>query len=654
MARLLIDNVGNQIRLDRELGRGGEGAVYTIASQAALLAKVYHRPISGAKAQKLAAMVHLGDHDLWEMSAWPKTLLRETPTSPVIGFIMPRVEGERIHHLYGFTSRENLFPKADWRFLVHVARNVAAAMERLHSHGLVVGDINEQSFFVGQDARVRAIDCDSFQVVRNGDLWRCEVGVPTFTPPELQGIDLSKANRTVNHDAFGLAVLIFHLLFISRHPFAGKYLGPGEMSMERAIQECRFAYASWAAAAQMAPPPYALRLGHLPRNVASLFEKAFSPDAGRHDSRPRAREWIQSLDDLERNLKKCSHYSGHFFYESLNCCPWCEIVNAGGPNFFMTASFATVAAVAVSDTDVEAVWRRLNNITFVPPALPSPLNRQSMGIRPRPIPPQLSTERKLSHFFNICIAISITLIVGGIWSGAVFVVGLIALVSFIIVRKSVVSGEYHREVAARLNARRMQGQVVKAVEQRWGELAASTATEFHKHASRGTGLRDAIRNVVRREAEEITKLKTKERGLQLDHFLSRFLLADQKIQGIGPNRKAILQSYGIETAADIQEKPLCQISGFGPVLIDNLLGWRHRLEAKFVFNPHEGISHRDIASVQARHRQEKLRLWSEFRVLPERLAQCAYQQTTVFERLSQQLATERQKLAQIEADAEVR
>jgi hypothetical protein len=51
-------------------------------------------------------------------------------------------------------------------------------------------------------------------VIANGKRFACEVGVETFTPPELQGKNLREVVRTANHDNFGLAIMVFLLLFI--------------------------------------------------------------------------------------------------------------------------------------------------------------------------------------------------------------------------------------------------------------------------------------------------------------------------------------------------------------------------------------------------------------------------------------------------------
>jgi hypothetical protein len=65
-----------------------------------------------------------------------------------------------------------------------------------------------------------------------------------MAPPELQGKRLDQVTRTSNHDSFGMAVLVFNLLFMGRHPFAGKYLGRDDMPMDKAIAQFRFAYSA--------------------------------------------------------------------------------------------------------------------------------------------------------------------------------------------------------------------------------------------------------------------------------------------------------------------------------------------------------------------------------------------------------------------------
>src|SRR5262249_4376713 len=162
-----------------------------------------------------------------------------------------------------------------------------------------------------------------------------------YTPPELQGRSLRGLVRTVNHDRFGLAVVLFQLLFVGRHPYAGRYLGAGDLPFERMIAECRFAYAATARALEMERPPPPPPLGAVSPDLVRLFERAFlrGAEAG---GRPSATEWVEALERFRAQLRPCPADSGHRFPTHLTDCPWCAIAAGGGPNYFLG-----VAAVAL-------------------------------------------------------------------------------------------------------------------------------------------------------------------------------------------------------------------------------------------------------------------------------------------------------------------
>jgi DNA-binding helix-hairpin-helix protein with protein kinase domain len=66
----LYDHLNKPILLGGEVGRGGEGLIYTIQGDTANVAKLYHKPIAGEKAEKLRAMV-VNSLDLSRFTAWP-------------------------------------------------------------------------------------------------------------------------------------------------------------------------------------------------------------------------------------------------------------------------------------------------------------------------------------------------------------------------------------------------------------------------------------------------------------------------------------------------------------------------------------------------------------------------------------------------------
>ncbi|MCH6266581.1 hypothetical protein [Neobacillus citreus] len=75
---------------------------------------------------------------------------------------------------------------------------------------------------------------------------------------------------------------------------------------------------------------------------------------------------------------------------------------------------------------------------------------------------------------------------------------------------------------------------------------------------------------------KVKKLEKDQRNSQLNEYLDRFYIKSSSIDSIGPSRKAVLQSYGIETARDVSKQAVLRVPGFGPSLTNNLVEWREK------------------------------------------------------------------------------
>ena len=103
------------------------------------------------------------------------------------------------------------------------------------------------------------------------------------------------------------------------------------MPIERAIAETRFAYSAWAASHGMRPPPGTLPIDTFGPPIATLFERSFAP-AG-EVARPTAREWVDALEALERDLVECVVSPLHFYPRGTLCC-WCAMEKKSGARLF--------------------------------------------------------------------------------------------------------------------------------------------------------------------------------------------------------------------------------------------------------------------------------------------------------------------------------
>ncbi len=333
------------------IGRGGEGCVYALPGNPQLALKLYHHPDAEREA-KIRDIVKAQLGRSCPQVAFPLDLVH-FGDGRFAGFIMPRATGHHpIHELIAPRSRRQMFPDADWRFLVRVALNVARIVAGVHGAGVVIGDINSAGFLVSRDALVTLIDADSFQVGAH----RCRVGMPEYTPPEIQGTRFEDADRTADHDGFGLAILLFQILALGRHPYAGVLAGR-PLAIDAAIAKGRFAY-SLIREVGTSPPPGTLRLTDLPAGIRLLFERAFAPSGG---ARPTAQEWTRELSLLEGGLVSCPSRPHHAISNLALPCPWCRIEQLAGHTIFPAPAAPPAKSRPVEtalDQDVARALRR--------------------------------------------------------------------------------------------------------------------------------------------------------------------------------------------------------------------------------------------------------------------------------------------------------
>jgi DNA-binding helix-hairpin-helix protein with protein kinase domain len=576
----LLDSKGRPVTLAAELGRGAEGAVYDVREHPGLVAKIYLSPPDKEQAAKLAAMAAGADDRILKLAAWPTDLVLRRGS--LAGFLMPRVSGFRpAFELYGPKLRLKQFAKADWRFLIRAASNTARAFRAVHEAGHVIGDVNERNLIVGQDATVRLIDCDSFQVSSGRKTWFCEVGVPTHQPPEMQALSsYAGFTRTPNHDAFGLAVFVFQTLCLGRHPFSGKFMGAGEPpSIDEAIRGFRYAHGGDQRATQMAPPPGSLPMDALTPTLRRMFDAAFLR-GGSQGGRPEPAQWVGALDELARQLRQCQASPSHHYVSGLASCPWCEI-EARSNTLFFPAVFVTGASGA---DGFMLLWQQVDAVQVPGPRPPVP---------PLPEATPSDEARKLGRRLRRASLIALGLMAGG-WTVLGRAAGPVAIV--LIFALAIVLTAVHATIGRRLRKRR------RAATRDWNALRRDWVSAPGSGPAAARSALDRIKadydGLQADRAAKLRKLHENRRASQMTEYLDGFQIAGAKVKGVGPAKAATLQSYGIETAADVVFARVVTVPGFGPKTTQNLVDWRATLERSFRFDPGRAVAPADVAAVE--------------------------------------------------------
>jgi DNA-binding helix-hairpin-helix protein with protein kinase domain len=572
--QLFVD--GKLVRLGERVGKGGEGEVFALADGSGRAIKIYSVADTATREEKIAAMVRLRLAEQSTLVAFPLAVVRDR-RGAFVGFMMTLVRDHKpLFELYSPGARKQNFPQASYRFLAHAALNTARGVASVHKAGCVIGDINHSGVLISNQAIAALIDADSFQVIDGQRRHLCRVGVPEYTPPELQGLNLGGVLRTTNHDAFGLAIVIFQLLAMGRHPYVGAY-AKGDLPLPRAIAEHRFAY-SRERNVGMTPPPGATTLDDFPVSLARAFEATFGPS--QQQTRPSSAQWVSLLQEYEQSLRQCATEKLHHYSSAAANCPWCRMEGRLGVILFVPSYRSYTGPVPEFDPgsggfDLAKLWAQITAIKIPARSHLTPTLMQATA--------QPSAEARAAKFKREGYKVA---------SYAAFVVAGLVLISvpkFWLVSLGLVIVVFvlrSREVDVASSLR----QRFLATETQWD--TALEDWERRCGIDRIEGLKGSLGEAKRsfeglagEEREQVSKYQTVRRERQLTSYLERYRIRHVKISGIGQAKEAALASYGIETAADVEIGKVLGVPGFGPVNSRSLIEWRDGLAKIFKYEP---------------------------------------------------------------------
>jgi DNA-binding helix-hairpin-helix protein with protein kinase domain len=593
---------GAIVKLAQVLGRGGEGTVYAVGETPRLVAKVYSKPPDADKVEKLKLMTRGQSKDLLGVAAWPTDLLLDEHGA-VRGFLMGRIAARQdAHRLYSPKSRRRTFPDADFRFVVRAAANVARAFAQIHKAGHVIGDVNHGNALIGRDGTAILIDCDSIQVTERGRTFTCDVGSPLFTPPELQGKRFRGLHRTTSHDSFGLAALLFHFLFQGRHPFAGRY-ADGEMPIERAIAESRFAYGGAAEAFGMSAPPSTLPLGTFGSEIENLFERAFAPPGGA--VRPAAAEWIEPLQRLEAGLASCRKRPRHFHPRFERCC-WCLIEQSSGATLFDERQHSTPEMDAVT---AKELWEAIDGAP-VPAAYAES--------------PEFVTRKESSDRTRELLWTSIMSLAGvGVPIGLFF--GLLPFMSqsgnglwaFLLAGGAMLGLSLTKDGVLRTR-KIMKAEWDRALEQ-W--RTKTSASPFFRIRAELAALNGKLGVIGERRLTELDQLARRFTPEQRDAYLKDFEIDKATLLAVSVTQMEKLRDRGIRTAADVLRLDHMLIRFVESTALGELRAWANECAATFTFDTRDPRYVIEAEKIEERYRQERQNVLDQLRRGPELLAE---------------------------------
>ena len=321
---------GNRYRLGRELGRGGQGAVFSVEGDR-IAVKLFRNQSAKARESLRDQLAMVGRLPLENLAvARPIEQLR----SPHVGYVMELFTGmipiqSLLRPPKGTKSVVAwYFQGGSLRRRLRLLAHTAEVLSELHGRGLVYVDPSPNNVFVSEQSNaceVRLIDTDNLHPATS-------IGRSLYTPgygaPEIvrqTGVPSSLS------DSHAFAVIAFETLALV-HPLLGDKVRDGEPEMEEQALAGQLPWID-------ANDDINRSSDGIPRDIVlssrlqADFSRTFGPGLSDPDKRPGLAQWAEHLHQAADRTVTCSACSGSYFY-NRNVCPWCD---ASRPGFVIAA-----------------------------------------------------------------------------------------------------------------------------------------------------------------------------------------------------------------------------------------------------------------------------------------------------------------------------
>ncbi len=340
----------NKFIISTKLGSGGEGTVYAVEGNPDICVKIYHEQKRTPELEaKLKAMIDAPPKDPTLAAGhysicWPTNVVYEDEAcTKFLGFTMPRIDKNTFKEYHLLCDKPSIHTSVCYRLenfgtnftylnMYAAALNLTSCVVSIHKAGHAIGDLNDKNILVScKDSKITIVDCDSFEIHNNKDIYSCLVYTPEYSAPEV--INHKKIQNRQESDCFALAILLFKLLMLNTHPFASRGLSVEHLNTpEEKIVYGYYPYEK-DISLDVIPPAYALPYSLIPPAIRYLLAQCFLEGQHMPEKRPSAKAWLVILQDeytkmidmVQRNDSLCKVNKRHVYPSHLSDCPWCKM-----------------------------------------------------------------------------------------------------------------------------------------------------------------------------------------------------------------------------------------------------------------------------------------------------------------------------------------
>ena len=318
----VVDELGTVYELEKELGCGGQGAVFAVKGGRRAVKILLDRSPTCRDRLKLQLRTVRMLFDIRELAiATPLEMLQP----PFLGYVMELLTGMvPISKLINVPRNTDCI--VEWylnggglrRRLLLLAR-CAETLSQLHGRGLVYTDPSPNNIFVSSDAdanEIRLIDADNLHYERSSSI-NCYT--PGFGAPELV---TRRSGADTLTDAYAFAVIAFQTLALV-HPLMGDKVDQGEPELETLALQGELPWIDHPEDTCNSTSRGFPREIVLSPRLRELCHKCFGAGLREPIQRPGIAQWTEKLYSAADFTIYCPNCNSTY-YANQECCSWCN------------------------------------------------------------------------------------------------------------------------------------------------------------------------------------------------------------------------------------------------------------------------------------------------------------------------------------------
>ncbi len=350
MKQKYIDEFKNIHYIDRELGRGGQGIVYTTKDADTVIKlalkneqtitdkneiKIFHQKVKRLIFKPLSQDINIAKPlSLLENEAGYVMHLLEgmIPFSTLLPQELPKERAENIkipnflQDIYEKDKRVAIYfsyylYSGGLRKRLYTLSRLAIVLYRLHTRGIVYFDVSHNNVFINRDdiPLVYLIDADNIEYE---SINKSTVHTPNFEVPE---VAKGEPNSTYS-DIYAFGILAF-LTLTTTHPFDGVGLKGSDWDSEEGEKKEKWEL-PWiedknddSNKSKSSGLRVNLTITH---ELNTIFQKLF--EEGREDKfkRPTLPIWIESFEKAANDTIICNSCDMSYYDSYFDACPYCD------------------------------------------------------------------------------------------------------------------------------------------------------------------------------------------------------------------------------------------------------------------------------------------------------------------------------------------